>query len=66
MYFERQNVREAASEDTFARRRRERQVHFPQTDAHHPRAGFRPASQRGVPSDHLQQRYQRWVRVRTR
>lgn len=54
MYFERQNVRKAVSQDTFARRRRERQVHFPQADAHHTRTGFRPAGSRGVPSDYLQ------------
>lgn len=54
MYFEGQNVRKTTSEDTFARRRRKRQVHFPQADAHHTRTGFRPAGPRGVPTDYLQ------------
>ncbi|EAW88996.1 guanine nucleotide binding protein (G protein), alpha 13, isoform CRA_c [Homo sapiens] len=49
---------EAAGEDPAAGRGRERQVHLPEADADHPRAGLRPARARGVPPHHLQQRDQ--------
>lgn len=54
------DLREAAGEDPAVGRRRERQVHLPEADADHPRAGFRPARARGVPPHHLQQRDQRY------
>lgn len=54
-----EDLREAAGEDPAAGRGRERQVYFPEADADHPRAGFRPARARGVPPHHLQQRDQR-------
>lgn len=54
-----ENIRETAGEDPAARRWRERQVDFPQTNADHPRPGLRPASPRGLQSHNLQQCYQR-------
>lgn len=52
-----QNLREAACEDPAARRRREWQVDFPQTNADHPRPGLRPASPRRLQIYNIQQRY---------
>lgn len=54
-----ENLRETAGKDPAARRWRERQVHFPQTNADHPRAGLRPGRPGGIQVHHLQQCYQR-------
>lgn len=54
----RENLREAPRQDPAAGSGRERQVHLPQADADHPRAGLGPGGPRGVPGHHLQQRYQ--------